>query len=418
MRPLALASKLLSASDELVRWCVDELRDMDSLDSFRTAVGLHRVRIAQEADEHLAQFLSLDLHTQRAEPSQPCARQASTAMIADQRHLRKALSLVPEPGSSQRVPASRGREPVMDAAAIGWWSTAAQRSQRCSRDRGAAVPRDRSVANAQKVQWVEDSVTDAKALDKRAAALADVQRCRRGLHRLRTYGEARSRATLVAQRTLGLFQLRRACGVWRSHQQLAAALHTTAGELQARARAEHRRLGCRRGLEELLRFAWRARHVAWHVASMARLLHVLQRRRDDRALGRGLRHWRRMASVSAQCKDAAPLTRPRRPPLVPLVSAHNVPAHNVPLVIKKGVPGPRRPVSKKMLPCTPYDDAHLGDSQEMLRLEAGPPPLATSARGLPPRPQLPPYRPTVQIQSLSRRPSQIPIPKSTLRVYR
>ena len=393
---------------------------MDSLDSFRTAVGLHRVRIAQEADEHLAQFLSLDLHTQRAEPSQPCARQASTAMIADQRHLRKALSLVPEPGSSQRVPASRGREPVMDAAAIGWWSTAAQRSQRCSRDRGAAVPRDRSVANAQKVQWVEDSVTDAKALDKRAAALADVQRCRRGLHRLRTYGEARSRATLVAQRTLGLFQLRRACGVWRSHQQLAAALHTTAGELQARARAEHRRLGCRRGLEELLRFAWRARHVAWHVASMARLLHVLQRWRDDRALGRGLRHWRRIASMSARdrlprCKDATLLTRPHRPPLAPLVSAHNVPAHNVPRVIKKTVPGPRRPVSKKMPPCMPYGD---GDGQEMLCLEAGPPSSATIARPPPPRPQLPPYRSTVHTQNLSRRPSQIPVPKSTLRVYR
>ena len=413
MRPLALASKLLSASDELVRWCVDELRDMDSLDSFRTAVGLHRVRIAQEADQHIAQFLSLDQHTQRAEPSQPCARPATAVK---QQHLRKALAQIPE--SSQRVPASPGREPVMDAAAISWWSTAAQRSQQCSRDRGAAVPRDRSVANAPNVQWVKDPVTDAKALDKRTAALADAQRCRRVLHRLRTYGEARSRATLIAQRMFGLFQLRRACGVWRSHQQLAAALHAAAGELQARARAEHRRLGCRRGLEELLRFAWRARHVAWHVASMARLLHVLQRRRDDRALGRGLRHWRRMASVSAQCKDAAPLTRPRRPPLVPLVSAHNVPAHNVPLVIKKGVPGPRRPVSKKMLPCTPYDDAHLGDSQEMLRLEAGPPPLATSARGLPPRPQLPPYRPTVQIQSLSRRPSQIPIPKSTLRVYR
>ena len=388
---------------------------MNSLDSFRTAVGLHRVRIAQEADQHIAQLLSLDQHTQRAEPSQPCAR---PAMAAKQQHLCKALAQAPEP--PQRVPASRGRELVKDTAAIRWWSTAAQRSQRCSRDRGAAVPRDRSVANAQNIQWVESPVTDAKALDKRAAMLTDAQRCRRGLHGLRTYGEARSHATLVAQRTLGLLQLRRACGVWRSNRQLAAALHAAAGELQARARAEHRRLGCRRGLDELLRFAWRARHVAWHVASMARLLHVLQRRRDDRALGRGLRHWRRVASMSARdriraecgpCKDAAPLTRPHRPPLAPLVSAYNVPAHSIP-AIKKTVPGPRRPVSKKMLPCTPY-----GDGQEMLCLEAGPPPLATSTRGLPPRPQLPPYRPTVHTQSLSRRPSQIPVfPKSTLRV--
>ena len=414
MRPLALASKLLSASDELVRWCVDELRDMDSLDSFRTAVGLHRVRIAQEADQHIAQFLSLDQHTQRAEPTQPCARPATAVK---EQHLRKALAQIPE--SSQRLLASRGREPVMDAAAVRWWSTAAQRSQRCSRDRGAAVPRDRSVANAPNVQWVEGSVTDAKALDKRAAALTDVQRCRRVLHRLHTYGEARSRATLIAQRTFGLLQLRRACGVWRSHQQLAAALHATAGELQARARAEQRRLGCRRGLDELLRFAWRARHVAWHVASMAKLLHVLQRRRDDRALGRGLRHWQRIASTSARdrlprCKDATLLTRPHRPPLAPLVSAHNVPTHNVP-TIKKTAPGPKRPVSKKMPPCMPYGD---GDGQEMLCLEAGPPSSAMIARGLPPRPQLPPYRSTVHTQNLSRRPSQIPIPKSTLRVYR
>ena len=382
---------------------------MDSLDNFRTAVGLHHVRIAQEADQHIAQFLSLDQHTQRAERSLSCTRPATAAQ---QQHLREALIPSAEPGASQRVSTSRSREPVVDAAAIRWWGTAAQR---CSRDRGAAVPRDRSAASAPNVQWVEDSLTDAKALDKRAAALADVQRCRRGLHQLRTHGEARSRATLIAQHTLGLLQVRRACGVWQSHGKLAVALHTAADKLHARARAEHRRLGCRRGLDELLRFAWRARHVAWHVASMTRLQRVLQRRRDDRALGRGLRHWWRMASVRArdslraecgQCKDATPLTRTHRPPLAPLVSAQ----HNVPLAIKKTVPGPRRPVSKKIVPCTPY-----GDGQEMLCLEAGHPPSATIATcsDL----QLPPYQPTVPTQSLLRRPSQIPaFPKSTLRV--
>lgn len=372
---------------------------MDSLDSFRTAVGLHRVRIAQEADQHLAQFLSLDQHAQRAEPSQSCAHPATAAK---QQHLHEATA--PQvPDASRRVLASRGRELVMDAAAIRWWSTAAQR---CSRDQGVAVPRDRSAANAPNVQWAENRVTAAKALD-----------VQRRLHRLRTYSKA---ATLIAQRTLGLLQLRRACGVWRSHWQLAAALHAAAAELHARARAEHRRLGCRRGLDELLRFAWRARHVAWHVASMERLLRVLQHRRDDRTLGRGLRHWRRMACVSArdnlrsecgQCKLATlsprVATRPHRPPLVPLVSAHNVP-----LVIKKTMPGPRRPVSKRMAPCapSPYHDAHLSDGQERLC-----PPSATIATCSDLLPL--PYRPTAPTQSLLRRPSQIPVfPKSTLRV--
>ena len=61
---------------------------MDSLDNFRTVVGLHRVRIAQEADQHIAQFLSLDQHTQRAERSLSCTRPATAAQ---QQHLREAL---------------------------------------------------------------------------------------------------------------------------------------------------------------------------------------------------------------------------------------------------------------------------------------------------------------------------------------
>ena len=107
---------------------------MDSLDNFSTVVGLHRVRIAQEADQHIAQFLSLDQHTQRAERSLSCTRPATAAQ---QQHLREALIPSAEPGASQRVPTSRSREPVMDAAAIRWWGTAAQR---CSRDRGVGSP--------------------------------------------------------------------------------------------------------------------------------------------------------------------------------------------------------------------------------------------------------------------------------------
>ena len=157
------------------------------MESFLTAVALHRVRIAQEADQHIAQFLSLG---QRMEPPPPCV-------------------------------ASR-REPVMDAAAIRWWDRAAQR---CAGDRGAAR------------ECVKEPLVGAKA---------NVLRFRRGLHQLRSHG-ARSRATLIAERRLGLLQLRRACAVWRSHGKLAAALHTAAGELRARAQAEHRRLGCSRG---------------------------------------------------------------------------------------------------------------------------------------------------------------------------
>ena len=322
---------------------------MDSVDGFRTAVALHRVRIAQEADQHIARVLSLG---QRMEPPPPCV-------------------------------ASR-REPVMDAAAIRWWDRAAQR---CAGDRGAAR------------ECIKEPLAGAKA---------NVLRCRRGLHQLRSHG-ARSRATLIAERRLGLLQLRRACAVWRSHGKLAAALHAAAGELWARAQAEHRRLGCRRGLEALLRFGWRARHVAWHVAHTTRLQCALQRRRNDRALGRALRHWRRVESVSARdglraergqrgLSSITPLTRPHRPPLAPLPPA----PHNVPLALKKTVPGPRRPVSKKVaVPGTPY-----GDGREMLHVEEGLSDL-----------HLPPHRPTVPTQSPLCRPSQIPVfPKSTVRV--
>ena len=387
---------------------------MESVDGFRTAIALHRVRIAQEADQQIAQLLSLG---QRLEPSPPCA---STAMTTNRRH-RKALipgSESTDPpgtsGLSRRVPTSR-REPVVDAAAIRWWDRAAQR---CAGDRGAA--RDRRAASAVTVghgdaathrcaspRFVKEPLAGEKALDGRAAALANVLRCRRGLHQLRSHGEARSRATLIAERRLGLLQLRRACAVWRSHGKLAAALHAAAGELRARAQAEHRRLGCRRGLEELLRFCWRARHVAWHVAHTTRLQCALQRRRNDRALGRALRHWWRVASVGArdglraergQRGDTTPLTRPHRPPLAPLASAQ----HNVPLALKKTVPGPRRPVSKKVVvPGTPY-----GDGREMLYVEEG-------LSDLHP----PPHRPTVPTQSPLCRPSQIPVfPKSTVRV--
>ena len=188
---------------------------------------------------------------------------------------------------------------------------------------------------------------------------------------------------------------------------LAAALHAAAGELRARAQAEHRRLGCRRGLEELLRFCWRARHVAWHVAHTTRLQCALQRRRNDRALGRALRHWWRVASVSArdglraecgQRGDTTPLTRPHRPPLAPLASAQ----HNVPLALKKTVPGPRRPVRKKVVvPGTPH-----GDGREMLYVDEGLSDLHPPA-----------HRPTAPTQSPLCRPSQIPVfPKSTVRV--
>ena len=366
---------------------------MESVDGFRTAVALHRVRIAQEADQQIAQLLSLG---QRLEPSPPCA---STAMTTNRQH-RKALipgseSTDPQgtSGLSRRVPTSR-REPVVDPAAIRWWDRAAQR---CAGDRGAARER----------RCVKEPLAGAKALDGRAAALANVLRCRRGLHQLRSHGEARRRATLIAERRLGLLQLRRACAVWRSHGKAAAALHAAAGELRARAQAEHRRLGCRRGLEELLRFCWRARHEAWHVAHTTRLQCALQRRRNDRALGRALRHWWRVASVSARDGlraergprgDTTPLTRPHRPPLAPLASAQ----HNVPLALKKTVPGPRRPVSKKVVvPGTPY-----GDGREMLHVEEG-------LSGLHP----PPHRPTAPTQSPLCRPSQIPVfPKSTVRV--
>ena len=323
----------------------------DSLDSFRTAVGLHRARIAQETEQHISRLLSMQ-HIQTparsataAEPVQPCARLASFEMTAKRQHLRNTLA---------SVAAGHSRVPAMDVAAIAWWSTAARR---------CLAPRDQGAANAHTVPpRVETSVTDAKALDERAAALADAQRCRRGLHRLRTSSEVLDRATLVAPCTLGLLRLRRACDVWRSHRQLTAAPHAAANELHARARTEHRRLGCRRGLDEMLRFAWRARHMA----SMAGLRRVLQRRRVDRELGRALRRWRRttIASVSArdclrgECgqrkHDVALLPpsphvapRPPRPPLAALVPTHNVP------VVKKAKPGPRRQVKKTAAPCTP-----------------------------------------------------------------
>ena len=189
-----------------------------------------------------------------------------------------------------------------------------------------------------------------------------------------------------------------ACAVWRSRAD--AALHAAAGGRAGAGGAPGSAAGggwrscsASAGVRGMWRGTWRTRRTGSRSAGVA-----------DRALGRALRHWWRVASVGAR----GGLRAERGPGGTPPDASAHAPRslasaqHSMPLALKKMVPGPRRPVSKKVVvPGTPY-----GDGREMLHAEEG-------LSGLHP----PPHRPTAPTQSPLCRPSQIPVfPKSTVRV--